>query len=48
MVMPIAEAVLQQLICTGLADSHADSETAEPPDDDGGKFGSVTTEWLNS
>ncbi|TKS64999.1 Solute carrier family 13 member 4 [Collichthys lucidus] len=35
MVMPIAEAVLQQLICTGLADSHADSETAEPPDDDG-------------
>uniref|UniRef100_A0A3Q4HQK5 Solute carrier family 13 member 4 n=1 Tax=Neolamprologus brichardi TaxID=32507 RepID=A0A3Q4HQK5_NEOBR len=27
MVMPIAEAVLQQLICTGLADSHNDSET---------------------
>ncbi|XP_062238962.1 solute carrier family 13 member 4 [Platichthys flesus] len=29
MVMPIAEAVLQQLICTGLADSHEDSETAD-------------------
>uniref|UniRef100_A0A8C4EKM3 Solute carrier family 13 member 4 n=1 Tax=Dicentrarchus labrax TaxID=13489 RepID=A0A8C4EKM3_DICLA len=36
MVMPIAEAVLQQLICTGLADSHNDSETAEAPEDDGG------------
>lgn len=36
MVMPIAEAVLQQLICTGLADSHADSETAEAPEDDSG------------
>ncbi|XP_035536955.1 solute carrier family 13 member 4 [Morone saxatilis] len=35
MVMPIAEAVLQQLICTGLADSHNDSETAEAPEDDG-------------
>ncbi|XP_044042758.1 solute carrier family 13 member 4 isoform X2 [Siniperca chuatsi] len=35
MVMPIAEAVLQQLICTGLADSHSDSETAEVPEDDG-------------
>ncbi|XP_070710314.1 solute carrier family 13 member 4 [Pempheris klunzingeri] len=35
MVMPIAEAVLQQLICTGLADSHVDSETAEAPEDDG-------------
>ncbi|KAM4615595.1 solute carrier family 13 member 4 [Polymixia lowei] len=34
MVMPIAEAVLQQLICTGLADAHEDSETAEAPDDD--------------
>ncbi|KAG7234706.1 hypothetical protein INR49_004112 [Caranx melampygus] len=34
MVMPIAEAVLQQLICTGLADSHEDSETAEAPEDD--------------
>ncbi|XP_070784833.1 solute carrier family 13 member 4 [Enoplosus armatus] len=34
MVMPIAEAVLQQLICTGLADSHNDSETAEVPEDD--------------
>ncbi len=40
MVMPIAEAVLQQLICTGLADSHNDSETAE---DDGVMSGSVTT-----
>ncbi|CAJ1054256.1 solute carrier family 13 member 4 [Xyrichtys novacula] len=34
MVMPIAEAVLQQLICTGLADSQDDSETAEAPEDD--------------
>nr|XP_046235678.1 solute carrier family 13 member 4 isoform X1 [Scatophagus argus] len=34
MVMPIAEAVLQQLICTGLADGHNDSETAEAPEDD--------------
>ncbi|XP_037616047.1 solute carrier family 13 member 4 isoform X1 [Sebastes umbrosus] len=34
MVMPIAEAVLQQLICTGLADGHADSETVEAPEDD--------------
>ncbi|XP_068573080.1 solute carrier family 13 member 4 isoform X3 [Cebidichthys violaceus] len=34
MVMPIAEAVLQQLICTGLADGHTDSETAEAPEDD--------------
>uniref|UniRef100_A0A8C7WM71 Solute carrier family 13 member 4 n=1 Tax=Oryzias sinensis TaxID=183150 RepID=A0A8C7WM71_9TELE len=29
MVMPIAEAVLQQLICTGLADGHEDSETMD-------------------
>ncbi|KAL3976679.1 inositol-1,3,4-trisphosphate 5/6-kinase / inositol-tetrakisphosphate 1-kinase [Sarotherodon galilaeus] len=36
MVMPIAEAVLQQLICTGLADSHDDSETAEVPEEDSG------------
>uniref|UniRef100_A0A3Q3T2P8 Solute carrier family 13 member 4 n=1 Tax=Mastacembelus armatus TaxID=205130 RepID=A0A3Q3T2P8_9TELE len=34
MVMPIAEAVLQQLICTGLADSHDDSEATESPEDD--------------
>ncbi|XP_078099240.1 LOW QUALITY PROTEIN: solute carrier family 13 member 4 [Sander vitreus] len=34
MVMPIAEAVLQQLICTGLANGHIDSETAEAPEDD--------------
>ncbi|XP_026218921.1 solute carrier family 13 member 4 [Anabas testudineus] len=34
MVMPIAEAVLQQLICTGLADSHDDSETTEAPEED--------------
>uniref|UniRef100_A0A665ULM5 Solute carrier family 13 member 4 n=1 Tax=Echeneis naucrates TaxID=173247 RepID=A0A665ULM5_ECHNA len=33
MVMPIAEAVLQQLICTGLADSHNDSETTDPVED---------------
>uniref|UniRef100_A0A3Q0SPP2 Solute carrier family 13 member 4 n=1 Tax=Amphilophus citrinellus TaxID=61819 RepID=A0A3Q0SPP2_AMPCI len=37
MVMPIAEAVLQQLICTGLADSHDDSETAEAPEEDSDK-----------
>ncbi|XP_041636986.1 solute carrier family 13 member 4 [Cheilinus undulatus] len=34
MVMPIAEAVLQQLICTGLADSQDDSETAEATEDE--------------
>uniref|UniRef100_A0A669DSK2 Solute carrier family 13 member 4 n=1 Tax=Oreochromis niloticus TaxID=8128 RepID=A0A669DSK2_ORENI len=43
MVMPIAEAVLQQLICTGLADSHDDSETAEVPEEDSGMSGSFTT-----
>ncbi|KAK0140402.1 Solute carrier family 13 member 4 [Merluccius polli] len=38
MVMPIAEAVLQQLICTGLADAHQESEeTGDAPDDDSGK-----------
>lgn len=36
MVMPIAEAVLQQLICTGLADSHDDSETADATEDESG------------
>uniref|UniRef100_A0A8C5HCE9 Solute carrier family 13 member 4 n=1 Tax=Gouania willdenowi TaxID=441366 RepID=A0A8C5HCE9_GOUWI len=36
MVMPIAEAVLQQLICTGLADSLEDSESAEATEDDSG------------
>lgn len=41
MVMPIAEAVLQQLICTGLADSQDDSETAEGPEEDSGTSGSV-------
>ncbi|XP_022075906.1 solute carrier family 13 member 4 [Acanthochromis polyacanthus] len=39
MVMPIAEAVLQQLICTGLADSHDDSETGEAPEEDSGVSG---------
>uniref|UniRef100_A0A1A7X2L8 Solute carrier family 13 (Sodium/sulfate symporters), member 4 n=1 Tax=Iconisemion striatum TaxID=60296 RepID=A0A1A7X2L8_9TELE len=34
MVMPIAEAVLQQLICTGLADCHDDSETADAQEDE--------------
>ncbi|XP_013873898.1 solute carrier family 13 member 4 [Austrofundulus limnaeus] len=34
MVMPIAEAVLQQLICTGLADCQDGSETADTPDDE--------------
>lgn len=38
MVMPIAEAVLQQLICTGLADSHNDSETADTTEDESGTF----------
>uniref|UniRef100_A0A671W769 Solute carrier family 13 member 4 n=1 Tax=Sparus aurata TaxID=8175 RepID=A0A671W769_SPAAU len=42
MVMPIAEAVLQQLICTGLADSHNDSETAEATEDEAGMSGSVS------
>eukprot|EP00064_Thunnus_orientalis_P010364 superscaffoldBa00001402_g10390 len=41
MVMPIAEAVLQQLICTGLADSHNDSETAEATEDESGTPGSI-------
>lgn len=36
MVMPIAEAVLQQLICTGLADSHGDSETADATEGESG------------
>uniref|UniRef100_A0A3Q1EST8 Solute carrier family 13 member 4 n=1 Tax=Acanthochromis polyacanthus TaxID=80966 RepID=A0A3Q1EST8_9TELE len=43
MVMPIAEAVLQQLICTGLADSHDDSETGEAPEEDSGTSGFGTT-----
>ncbi|KAM9328366.1 solute carrier family 13 member 4 [Pholidichthys leucotaenia] len=34
MVMPIAEAVLQQLICTGLADCHDDSESGDAPEED--------------
>ncbi|KAJ8392217.1 hypothetical protein AAFF_G00077850 [Aldrovandia affinis] len=34
MVMPIAEAVLQQLISTGVADAQEDSDTIEAPDDD--------------
>lgn len=40
MVMPIAEAVLQQLICTGLADSHNDSETADVTEDESGTLAS--------
>ncbi|KAM7377956.1 hypothetical protein PAMA_013053 [Pampus argenteus] len=47
MVMPIAEAVLQQLICTGLADSNDDSETAEATEDDSGTPGSVQTGEAN-
>uniref|UniRef100_A0A3Q2NVC0 Solute carrier family 13 member 4 n=1 Tax=Fundulus heteroclitus TaxID=8078 RepID=A0A3Q2NVC0_FUNHE len=44
MVMPIAEAVLQQLICTGLADSHHDSETVDSPEEDSGRlFGSFSS-----
>ncbi|XP_064199400.1 solute carrier family 13 member 4 isoform X3 [Anguilla rostrata] len=37
MVMPIAEAVLQQLISTGVADAQEDSDTIEAPDDDSDK-----------
>ncbi|KAJ8381988.1 hypothetical protein SKAU_G00027660 [Synaphobranchus kaupii] len=37
MVMPIAEAVLQQLISTGVADAREDSDTIEAPDDDSDK-----------
>ncbi|XP_076861624.1 solute carrier family 13 member 4 [Brachyhypopomus gauderio] len=37
MVMPIAEAVLQQLIYTGIADSHDDSDTVDTQDDESGK-----------
>ncbi|XP_053506595.1 solute carrier family 13 member 4 [Ictalurus furcatus] len=37
MVMPIAEAVLQQLICTGIADSHDDSDTVETQEDENEK-----------
>lgn len=40
MVMPIAEAVLQQLICTGLADSHNDSETVDAAEDESGRSAS--------
>lgn len=47
MVMPIAEAVLQQLICTGLADSHNDSETAEGPEDDSGTPNSLWGHYRN-
>ncbi|KAG7456016.1 hypothetical protein MATL_G00247170 [Megalops atlanticus] len=37
MVMPIAEAVLQQLISTGVADAQDDSDTIEGPDEDSDK-----------
>ncbi|MCI4388871.1 hypothetical protein PGIGA_G00091000 [Pangasianodon gigas] len=37
MVMPIAEAVLQQLIYTGIADSHDDSDTVETQEDENDK-----------
>uniref|UniRef100_A0A8C8DAR1 Solute carrier family 13 member 4 n=1 Tax=Oryzias sinensis TaxID=183150 RepID=A0A8C8DAR1_9TELE len=43
MVMPIAEAVLQQLICTGLADGHEDSETMDAPEEDSG----TSTLWVS-
>lgn len=36
MVMPIAEAVLQQLIYTGIADSHDDSDTVETKENEKG------------
>uniref|UniRef100_A0A4W4H3J2 Solute carrier family 13 member 4 n=1 Tax=Electrophorus electricus TaxID=8005 RepID=A0A4W4H3J2_ELEEL len=36
MVMPIAEAVLQQLIYTGIADSHDDSDTMDTQEDESG------------
>uniref|UniRef100_A0A3B4EAJ7 Solute carrier family 13 member 4 n=1 Tax=Pygocentrus nattereri TaxID=42514 RepID=A0A3B4EAJ7_PYGNA len=38
MVMPIAEAVLQQLIYTGIADSHDDSDTVETQEDENGNI----------
>lgn len=38
MVMPIAEAVLQQLIYTGIADSHDDSDTVETQEDETGMY----------
>ncbi|XP_026863351.1 solute carrier family 13 member 4 isoform X1 [Electrophorus electricus] len=37
MVMPIAEAVLQQLIYTGIADSHDDSDTMDTQEDESGE-----------
>uniref|UniRef100_A0A671T390 Solute carrier family 13 member 4-like n=1 Tax=Sinocyclocheilus anshuiensis TaxID=1608454 RepID=A0A671T390_9TELE len=37
MVMPIAEAVLQQLICTGIADSLEDSLTVDTQDEESGQ-----------
>uniref|UniRef100_A0A672P0H7 Solute carrier family 13 member 4-like n=1 Tax=Sinocyclocheilus grahami TaxID=75366 RepID=A0A672P0H7_SINGR len=37
MVMPIAEAVLQQLICTGIADSLEDSVTVDTQDEESGE-----------
>uniref|UniRef100_A0A8C2JQ33 Solute carrier family 13 member 4 n=1 Tax=Cyprinus carpio TaxID=7962 RepID=A0A8C2JQ33_CYPCA len=37
MVMPIAEAVLQQLICTGIADSLDDSVTVDTQDEESGE-----------
>lgn len=36
MVMPIAEAVLQQLICTGIADSLDDSVTVDTQEEENG------------
>uniref|UniRef100_A0A9J8C9Y1 Solute carrier family 13 member 4 n=1 Tax=Cyprinus carpio carpio TaxID=630221 RepID=A0A9J8C9Y1_CYPCA len=39
MVMPIAEAVLQQLICTGIADSLEDSLTVYTQDEESGESG---------
>lgn len=37
MVMPIAEAVLQQLICTGIADNIDDSATVDTQDEESGE-----------
>ncbi|KAI4878051.1 hypothetical protein NFI96_011659 [Prochilodus magdalenae] len=46
MVMPIAEAVLQQLIYTGIADSHDDSDTVETQEDDNDKEETINKNQL--
>ncbi|XP_030630828.1 solute carrier family 13 member 4 [Chanos chanos] len=46
MVMPIAEAVLQQLIYTGIADTHEESETVETQDEETDKEENVDKNQL--